>query len=149
MIPLNGGIMKVIILMMALSFSAKAHFNIGWYKGLDQNGGDCFVKFNAKEYRFNIKNPLNEIVEVELTSGEKFGLVHLLKYNDSSFDVLADKDHLTGHNGTNYGAKMLQILMDDGQGNHWPQSYILVDHNWINKTKTVVDCRNLEFIETK
>ena len=140
--------MKYIVLAMMLSLSVQAHFDKGWYRGLDQDGSDCFVNFIGKKYRFNIKNPLNEIVEVELTSGESFDLVHLLKYDNSRYNVLADKDHLTGHYGTNYGARVLQILMDDGQGNHYPQSYKLIDHNWKNKSKDIIDCQGLVYIKT-
>jgi hypothetical protein len=141
------------LLIALLSTSAFAHFKLGLYNGIDQDGQACNISFNKKTYRFGKKHPLNEEVHVHVVEpGNEFVLGHKALFTSWSREEMCeefgipqeycpdtevapdgkiepDKNALTGAKGEyleNFSSNsVLKVVMGHEEGKEGPQSYLL------------------------
>ncbi|MBA2403178.1 MAG: hypothetical protein H0V66_00280 [Bdellovibrionales bacterium] len=130
--------MKILaLLIVAISFSAHAHFKIGTYKGVTLDGAECSVKFESVSFTTTFKHPLSERVTV--TSLDKtFILQHLAKVDEAS--VRYNENSLETTIPFQGGAEFFQVVMADG-----PVSFVHMIHDWKKNQLTKSACENLVF----
>jgi hypothetical protein len=136
---------SIALILLLVSTSAFAHFKIGTYLGVDNNGSTCSIEFKRKTFTNNIKNPLNEQVYVVVNGASSFTLTHLPIIDNKKMTISADKSNLTAVVGGISDAISFQVHMDHNIGG--PSSFTLLKDDWTNKTGKKRECFNLEFQE--
>ena len=127
------------------SMGARAHFEIGTYKGTTVDGAECNMLVKGVTFNYNIKNPLNEKVEVEFNN-ETFFIGHAPLFDAGTNQVNVDFETLVANKGTETGGKHFSLHMEHERKNEGPTSFFMVDHNWKTSAVSKIECLNLEFV---
>ncbi|MFZ4714924.1 MAG: hypothetical protein ACOYL6_14490 [Bacteriovoracaceae bacterium] len=130
-------------LIFAISMTARAHFQIGTYKGTTADGTTCELQVKGVSFNYNIKNQLNERVEV-VFNDETFLIGHAPLFNATTNEINADHSTLNAFKGISTGAKHFSLHMEDGR--EGPSEFFMVNHNWKTNSAIKIECTKLEFV---
>ena len=137
--------MKHLMLMTLLMTvtNAFAHFQIGTYKGTTPSGESCSMQVKGVSFNYNLKNPLNEKVEI-LYNSETYFIGHIPLFNENTNQVNVNFEKLTANKGTLTGGQHFSLHMNHERA-EGPESFFFVDHNWKTNAVVKTECLNLEF----
>ena len=137
----------IALLGMVLATQAFAHIEIGTYKGITANNESCSVVFKSITFDNNIKNPLNEKIEIAV-GNETYVIGHAVKFNALNNQIDFAHDDLSGHKGTTTGAQFFSVHVNHGNDRRaeGPSSFFKSEHNWKTGQVTTFTCDHLEFI---
>lgn len=138
--------MKLIAIALVLvSQSALAHFKIGTYQGMDSTSTPCTIEFKSVTFPNNIKNPLNEKVEVVVNGKKTYFATHLPIIDTVQATVRPDKENLVAVEPAVQKASALRIHMDHNVGG--PAFFTVFNDDWVKNHGSAYFCVNLEFQE--
>jgi hypothetical protein len=135
----------MLVVLLLSTTSAFAHFKIGTYKGTTQNGEICSMQVKGVTFNYNLKNPLNEKVEI-IFNNETYFIGHVPLFNENTSQVNVNFEKLVANKGTTTGGQHFALNMNHDR-EEGPKSFIFVDHNWKTNAIAKTECLNLEFAD--
>lgn len=146
--------MKQLILILALTMTSAtsfAHFKFGTYKGNIGTANECSFTILAKNYKNNLRHPLNEIVTISLHflgngRNNTYDFSHLPIVNADEGTVRPKRHILTSYSTFPGGAAAAELFMTRSG----PQRLVTMVDNYENPERNrYFECTNLEFIERR
>lgn len=137
---------KLIILIALVSVTSWAHVEIGTYQGVTRDGKPCAIKANSVTFVDDVKEPLNERVEIQVDA-LKMSLQHLPQVNPATSEVGFDHDHLTGVLANKANRIAIVLTMDHTEGHDGPSKLELVVYDKANTEQSVtLTCSELKYV---
>ncbi len=127
--------------VLFVTLTAEAHLEKGVYSGLGLNGNPCSFEVIDIRFENGVKNPLNERVLIKYGSKE-LNLQHLPVVNAEDGTVQFAHEQLTAVEGTPSGGSAFVLKMNSQS--HRPDSFVLLNDQWKDDTKSVTTCSNLQ-----
>lgn len=135
----------ILIALVLISQSAFAHFKIGTYKGMDSTSTPCTIEFIGVHFPNNIKNPLNEKVQVVVNGAKSYFATHLPIVDPIQATIRPDKENLVAILPGVQKVEALRIHMDHNVGG--PSFFSVFNDDWVKNHGKAYFCVNLEFEE--
>jgi hypothetical protein len=105
--------------ILALAPAARAHLEIGTYRGVDRAGAPCSFEVKSVEFKDGVRHPLNERVKIVL-DGKEWTLRHLPRVDVARSVIGFERDLLSAAEGTITGADAVGLVMSHAPDNHGP-----------------------------
>lgn len=141
---LKGVFMKNLFLsLIILPIIAQAHIEPGTWKGTVNENANCFMEVGAQTYEGGLKHPLNERISITIGS-INYSVRHPYSIDTTTGEVGFNHDLFEAVVPTKTGAYALQIKMIHTDEFEGPSSLSVMEHNWKNDQKEIVNCHDLK-----
>ena len=133
-------------LISSISF---AHVELGTYVGVTRDGKACAIKANSVTFVDDVKEPLNERVEIQVDA-LKMTLQHLPQVNPATSEVGFDHDHLTGVLANKSTRIAIVLTMEHTEDHEGPSKLELVAYDKVSPAQSVtLSCSELKHVDSK
>lgn len=137
----------VLIVLLTFSMVSMAHLEVGIYEGsieVDGASVKCIMGVNDIRFTNNVKNPLNERVDVQVSFSEtNFELSHLPIINEVDLSVKPESGVLKGAYGTSESVEAVSLKMIHSDDYSGPDSLTYISIDVASGTKVKKVCKNL------
>lgn len=133
----------VVLALIALSFTAHAHFKIGTYQG-SKNGEPCLFTIRSVDFTGGVRHPLNEKVEIDIHfANESRVFTHLAIVNHIDGTVRPKKEILSAVTANQSGANAFEMHMNE----NGPFQMIYISDVYRDQTQSKTEtCGALQYI---
>lgn len=137
--------MKSLIFSIACLVSHSIYANIqpGTWSGRVSDQARCFMDVGAQTFENNIKNPLNERIEITMGS-TTYSVRHPYSINTQDGTVTVNLNLLEAVAPTKTGAYALQIVVEHTSDFDMPVSLSVMEDDWQANNREVMNCFDLK-----
>jgi hypothetical protein len=137
----------ILVVLMSFSMLSIADIEVGIYEGVIEVDGateKCIMGVNDVRFTNNVKHPLNERVDVQVSFSEtSFELSHLPIINEVDVTVKPEGGVLKGSYGTSESVEAVSLKMIHSDDYTGPDSVTYISIDVASGTKVKKVCKNL------